>query len=91
MNKSETIWRRRDGIAETPVENDIFLVVPGTDGIFHLNAVGTALWRLLAEPHSRDELVTLLSAAFSDVSPSTIANDVDAFLQRLKEGGLLSS
>jgi Coenzyme PQQ synthesis protein D (PqqD) len=91
MNKAEPIWRRREDIAETPVEDDIFLVVPETEGIFHLNAVGTALWRLLAEPHSRDELVTLLSAAFNDVPPSVIARDVDGFLQRLKEGGLLLS
>jgi hypothetical protein len=89
MNKPEPIWRRRNDIAETPVEGDIFLVVPETEGIFHLNAVGTALWRLLAEPRARDELIALLSAAFPDAPPSAISTDVDAFLLRLKEGGLL--
>jgi hypothetical protein len=91
MTQSHLMLLRRDDIAETPVEDDIFLVVPETEGIFHLNAVGTALWRLLAEPRTRDELITLLSAAFSGVPPSTIARDVDGFLKTLKDGGLLAS
>ena len=91
MTSSTQTWQRRDGIAETPVDNDLFLVVPETEGIFHLNAVGTALWRLLAEPRSRDELIDLLSAAFDDVPATAIAGDVDAFLQRLRDGGLLAS
>ncbi len=90
MNKSTATWRRRTDISETPVEDDIFLVVPETEAIFHLNAVGTALWRLLAEPRSRDDLVSLLSAAFPDASSSAIAADVDAFLERLRTGGLFA-
>jgi hypothetical protein len=90
MNKSNPTWRRRTDIAETPVEDDIFLVVPETEAIFHLNAVGTALWRLLAEPRSRDDLVSLLSAAFPDAPSTAIASDVDAFLTNLNLGGLIA-
>jgi len=89
MNKPTPLWLRRNDIAETAVEDDIFLVVPETEAIFHLNAIGTALWRLLAEPHQRDDLVTLLSAAFIDVPPSVLATDVDTFLTNLQMGGLI--
>ena len=90
MNTPKPLWLRRADIAETPVEDDIFLVVPETEAIFHLNAVGTALWHLLAEPHVRDDLVTLLSAAFPDVPSTIIAADVDAFLSNLYLGGLIA-
>ena len=89
MNKTPPLWLRRTDIAETAVEDDIFLVVPETEAIFHLNAVGTALWRLLAEPRPRDDLVTLLSAAFPDAGSTTIATDVDVFLTNLNLGGLI--
>ena len=90
MTTPNPLWLRRPDIAETAVENDIFLVVPETEAIFHLNAVGAALWRLLAEAHERSDLVTLLSAAFPDVASTTIAADVDAFLSNLHLRGLIA-
>ena len=90
MNSNDALWLRRADIAETMVEDDIFLVVPETEAIFHLNALGTALWRLLAEPRSRSEIVSLLTAAFIDMPASTVAADIDAFLVHLKEGGLIA-
>lgn len=89
MNKPNPMWLRRADIAETAVEDDVFLVVPETEAIFHLNAVGTALWRLLAEPRSRDDLVMLLSAAFPNAPSSIVATDVDMFLTNLNLGGLI--
>jgi len=91
MSEADVRFLRRSDIAETMVEDDIFLVVPETEAIFHLNAIGTALWRLLTAPRSRDELVALLAAAFSDVSASRIAADVDMFLARLRDGGLVAA
>jgi len=85
----EPSFRRRGGIDETAVEDDLFLVMPDTQAIFHLNAVGSALWRLLAEPRTRSEAAAILSAAFPDVPPSQLNADIDRFFEHLRWGGLI--
>lgn len=91
MTAPEKSYRRHSGVSETAVEDDLFLVMPDTQGIFHLNAVGAALWRLLSAPHSRSEAATILASAFPDVAPVQLSADVDRFFEHLSWGGLIVS
>lgn len=84
-----TRYRRIDGVSERQVDDDLFIVVPATEAVFHLNPVGTALWRMLAEPHDLDEIVGELAEIFDEAEVSQLRNDAETFLQQLAEHNLL--
>ena len=82
--------RRNPKVAETTVDGEIFLVNPDSQGIYHLNAVGAALWRLLAEPTSIEHAVGLIREGFPDVSGDAIEADVVALMDDLSARGLIA-
>ena len=84
-----TRYRRRDGVSERQIDDELFLVVPDTEAVFHLNPVGTAIWRLLAEAHSLDDLHEILGGIFTDAAPHQLRADAEAFLGELAGYGLL--
>jgi hypothetical protein len=53
-----------------------------------LNPTATAVWPLLAEPITVDDLVAELTDAFA-AHPPTVRADVDALVARLAAGGLV--
>lgn len=57
-------------------------------GMVTLNETGSFLWQKLAGETTRDELVSALLAEY-DVDEARAAADVDAFLDKLSEAGLL--
>ncbi len=83
-------FQRNPEIVETAVEHDLFLVNPEGRAILQLNAVGAALWRLLAEPIAVDQAVGVLHQAFPDVARRRIHDDVAALIDDLAARGLLS-
>ena len=82
-------YLRDPGIVETAVERDLFLVNPEGQAIFQLNAVGAALWRLLAEPVVLDQAVGMVHQAFPDIARQQIHNDVAALIDDLAARGLV--
>ncbi len=82
-------FRRNPGIVENCVDDELFLVNPAGEAIYHLNAVGAALWRLLAEPIRLDEAVDVLRRAFPGVPQAQIARDVGTVLADLAKRGLI--
>jgi hypothetical protein len=76
-------YQRNAGIDETRIENDVFLVVPGSDDVFYLDAVGAGLWRLLAAPHRMTEIEEVFAAAFPDVASDRVARDLAAVLAEM--------
>jgi hypothetical protein len=79
---------RRAGVEMRRAGGEAFLA-GGPDGsIFQLNAIGTGLWNLLAEPVSAAEATETLCAAFPDVAPGRIADDVDAVFDAFVRAGL---
>lgn len=81
---------RRDDLSITRIDDDIFVVVPDTEEIFHLNTLGRALWELLAEPMSVAELTAAVAEAFPDQPNDVIAADVAAFIEHLIRRKLLA-
>jgi len=84
-------WRRRAGVKETPVDTELFLVLPDSGDIYHLNALGAALWRLLAEPASEVEACETLALAFPDSPRAAVDEDVQRFFAELRQRNLLDS
>ncbi len=83
-------FRRNPEIVENCVDDELFLVNPAGEAIYHLNAVGAALWRLLGEPIRLDEAVDVLRRAFPGVPQAQIARDVGTVLADLAKRGLIS-
>lgn len=83
-------FRRNPKVTETAIDRDVFLVDPDSQGIYHLNAVGTVLWRLLAEPIGVAQAAAILHRAFPEVSGAEIERDVAALLADLAARGLVS-
>lgn len=73
---------------EGPGEGAI-LFAPDTDTVLAINATALLLWRALATPATRDDLVGRLRDACEDAPAGDVAGDVDVFLQALLPGGFI--
>lgn len=59
------------------------------NGMITLNETGAFLWKQLSEEVEREELIARLTAEY-DVTPAQAADDVDAFLQKLRDNDFLN-
>lgn len=82
-------YRRSDGVHETEVDGEYFLVVDETGEIFHLNAMASGIWRLLGEPATEKEIRSVLKQAFPDIDDDRLAQDLSRTLEDMLDGGLL--
>lgn len=69
-------YRRNPAVAETAIGDELFLVEPDSQEVFYLDPVTSALWRLLTEPRSADDIAALFGEAFPEIDPARIAADV---------------
>jgi hypothetical protein len=60
-------------------------------GIHRLNPVSRAIWLLLGEPSTPDQIVDILQFTFPEVPDSNIRTDTEEFLQRLGRAGLIAA
>ncbi|WP_310599229.1 PqqD family protein [Desulfobulbus sp.] len=67
---------RRPEVLIRQEQGEFFLIQATGDEIFHLNALGRAVWELLAEPLSETETVALLASVFPETSRAQIERDV---------------
>lgn len=84
-------WRQRPGLSVTLVDDDAFVVNPETDDIFHLNALGRALWKMLEHPQTLAELNATVADAFPDTPRATISADTEAFMMTMSQRGLIEA
>lgn len=80
---------RNPGVIERKVDDELFLVHPVTEAIYSLNPIGSALWRLFANPVCVDEAVHIMCEAFPEVGRATIEADVAKLVEDLTERDLL--
>jgi hypothetical protein len=83
-------YRRVGTVRCREVGESTFLVDLSHDKIHHLNIVGAAVWKQLAEPVSAHELAEALHTAFTAVARDRIVEDVDALLDELLAVGLIA-
>lgn len=73
---------------------DSYMVIPcgeelqNFSGMITLNETGAFLWKLLTTRQTQESLVAALLEEY-DVDPSRAAQDVAAFLNAMRDGGLL--
>jgi hypothetical protein len=83
------MYRSHPDVAIRGVEGELFLAGANGDAIWHLNELGAAVWRVLAESASAADMATILTTAFPNADPATIARDIDALFARLAAHGLI--
>lgn len=82
-------YRRRDYVHLRQVEDSAFLIDSNADDLFHLNALGAAVWNLLDEPSNAASMIGLFRTAFPDAEPAVLDADITGLLQRLVANGLV--
>ncbi|MFW5740262.1 MAG: HPr-rel-A system PqqD family peptide chaperone [Myxococcota bacterium] len=66
-----------------------FLFDPVTGHTFNVNATGLAIVHALNNGKSEDEIVAILHDGFEQEGGEDVARDVEEFLARLREHGLV--
>ena len=74
--EGESLYVRNPAVTETTLDDDVFLVEPGTGEVFYLNAVTSGLWTLFAAPASVAEAAAAYRDAFPDEPAEKIVADV---------------
>ncbi len=84
-------YRTRPGIGLREVGGEAFLSDPAEKAILHLNAIGAAIWSLLAaDGASEAEAAAALSGAYPGTDPARIAADVAALYADLRAARLIA-
>ncbi|MBT4770153.1 MAG: PqqD family protein [Rhodospirillaceae bacterium] len=84
-----TTYRMKAKVELTKVDDDLFLVHPGTESIYHLDPIGAGVCRILAEQSSPDEIFETLYSAFPDMDAAQLRGDMDKLIADLVESDLL--
>jgi hypothetical protein len=82
---------RKPDIREVTVDGESFLADARGAAIHQLNAVGSAIWTLLAEPTTIDEMIELLLVAFPEVGRDQVEADICELVNALKSKNLLTA
>jgi len=82
-------YLRKPDISIVQIEDQVFLADGQGAAIHYLNPIGTAIWSLLAEPMTADEMTNLLLTAFPDLERSAIESDLHNLIDELLSSNLL--
>lgn len=77
---AEPRYRRSERVLAEDLGASIMLLDPGAGIAVDLNRSASRLWRRLAAPASRSDLIEVLARAYPRVARAALARDVDAFL-----------
>lgn len=84
-----TVVRQEDGLITTQIDGELIAMSVEAGACYGLNAVGTRIWELLAEPGSIDSVCRQLLAEFN-VEEDVCRKDVLELLDRLRARGLVT-
>jgi len=83
------IRKLTDRFAESEVDEEIVIMRLDTGDLFSLPGTAAAAWKLIDGTRGRASLISALASDFG-VNEQDIAADLDEFLVRLQEQGLLA-
>lgn len=83
------IAKQAGRFTETDIDDEIVVMRLDNGEFFSLSGTAAAAWRLIDGTRDRAALIAALATAF-DGDQATVAADVDDFLARLSENGLLA-
>jgi hypothetical protein len=58
-------YKRRTGVSETAIDDELFLADSSSGELFHLDRTATGLWTLLAEPSAFETILGTFSRGLS--------------------------
>jgi hypothetical protein len=90
MISEDTILARDSEPIAASVGEEVFILSIRAGAYFGFNAVGSEIWKMLAQPRRVGELYAALAESF-DVDLNTIAQETSVFLNALLEQGLIRS
>ena len=62
---------------------------PDTDALQIINPTGVVIWRFLAHPRKKGEIVQHLIETFEDVTQEQVEKDADEFIENLYSRGFI--
>ena len=80
---------RNPEIVAREIDDIVFLVGTDNDTVYHLNPIGAAIWRMLAEPVSAPEMTQTLAAAFPGTPAEQLSSDVEKLIRDLDARGFV--
>lgn len=90
MNADDaTVYVRNPAVTETTLDDDVFLVDPGSGEVFYLNAVTSGLWTLFREPTPAADAEAAYQSAFPDERADRVSADVKAAIADMLERELI--
>jgi PqqD family protein of HPr-rel-A system len=84
----DSTFVRSDQPLTADVDGEAILLDPTTGEFYALRGTAGAIWDLLAEPRSLDDLVSKLATTY-DVDPDVCRTEVERFVGKLAESGLI--
>ncbi len=91
LNNSKVYIQKSEGIEVRSVDDEVLVIDEVIGGIFNLNPVGAAVWKLLEYPTTAEQIVETLVAAFPQVSQQRIIEDVQSLLLQFEGKDLIVS
>jgi hypothetical protein len=85
----DAVIHRHPGADARERGDQAFLTDTEEEVIFHLNATGTALWRLLEQPMPFGDLAAVFTAGFPDRDAGALASDLSRLIRDLAASGLV--
>lgn len=76
-------YKRNKIIEHRNIDNASFLVNPETEEIFYLNSLASAIWQLLTQPISIEEVAGIVIKAFPDALTDQINKDTSKLFAEL--------
>lgn len=89
LSGADVLVRNEDGLLTTEVDGELIGMSVEQGTCYGLNAVGTRIWALLAEPRSVDSLCEQLMGEF-DVEEDRCRREVIELLGELRADGLVT-
>ena len=71
------------------VDGDFFLANEASGSIYHLNAIGASIWRILENPCNQETIVELFISGFPNHSETELRRDISALFDQLEDNELI--
>jgi PqqD family protein of HPr-rel-A system len=84
-----TLPRKADGLVISKVGDEYIVYDPAKGKVHVLNNTGAAIWELMDEAKTMEDLASAMSERYS-TEKATVAGDAGMFIGRLREAGLVS-
>ena len=89
--EATTVVRRMNGIGMRRLRDEVFLWHATSGAVCHLNPVAGAIWRLLEEPTTANEIASLLAEGFDLPDSNGVTADVCQFLSELATSDMVTA